>query len=168
MAGGPEHPICHWIAARSWLWKGPAGPHPPRPALHWRTRRQKLCQKISTWRVSKARLRHQQEARRMADDIADLEQQLDDKFQEILDAVATQLKLGKYDDLSDADQERVENEAETAADRWMDDNEAGPKEPKTPFEKLLADYAALALKFPDEDDEDEDDDEKEDDHKPRK
>jgi hypothetical protein len=104
----------------------------------------------------------------MADDIADLEQQLDDKFQEILDAVATQLKLGKYDDLSDADQERVENEAETAADRWMDDNEAGPKEPKTPFEKLLADYAALALKFPDEDDEDEDDDEKEDDHKPRK
>jgi hypothetical protein len=117
---------------------------------------------------AKARLHHQQEARRMADDIADLEQQLDDKFQEILDAVATQLKLGKYDDLSDADQERVENEAEAAADQWMDDNEAGPKEPKTPFEKLLADYAALALKFPDEDDEDEDDEEEEDDHKPRK
>ena len=104
----------------------------------------------------------------MADDIADLEQQLDDKFQEILDAVAAQLKLGNYDDLSDADQERVENEAESAADQWMDDNEAGPKEPKTPFEKLLADYAALALKFPDEDDEDEDDEKEEDDHKPRK
>src|SRR5215475_5262640 len=81
-------------------------------------------------RVSKTRLHHQQEARRMADDTADLEQQLDDKFQEILDAVAAQLKLGKYDDLSDADQERVENEAEVAADRWMDDNESTPKEPK--------------------------------------
>ena len=103
----------------------------------------------------------------MAEDIAALEQQLDDKFQEILEAVASQLKLGKYDDLSDADQERVENEAETAADQWMDDNEAGPKEPKTPFEKLLADYAALALKFPDDEDEDEDDEEEED-HKPRK
>ena len=103
----------------------------------------------------------------MADDIADLEQQLDDKFQEILDAVAAQLKLGKYDDLSDTDQERVENEAETAADQWMDDNEAGPKEPKTPFEKLLSDYAALALKFPDEDHED-DEEEEEDNHKPRK
>src|SRR5262245_29076329 len=107
----------------------------------------------------------------MADDIADLEQQLDDKFQEILDAVAAQLKLGKYDDLSDADQERVENEAEIAADQWMDDNEAGPKEPKTPFEKLLADYAALALKFQEEDDEedeDEDEDQEKDGHKPRK
>src|SRR5262245_14521400 len=109
----------------------------------------------------------QQEARRMADDIADLEQQLDDKFQEILDAVAAQLKLGKYDDLSDADQERVENEAESAADQWMDDNEAGPKEPKSPFEKLLADYAALALKFPDEE-LDDDEEEEEDDHKPHK
>jgi hypothetical protein len=129
----------------------------------------KTLQKISTWRVSKARLRHQQEARRMADDIADLEQQLDDKFQEILDAVATQLKLGKYDDLSDADQERVENEAEAAADQWMDDNEGGPKEPKTPFEKLLADYAALALKFPEEEDEDDEEEKDEkDDHKPRK
>ena len=104
----------------------------------------------------------------MADDIADLEQQLDVKFQEILDAVAAQLKLGKYDDLSDADQERVENEAETAADKWMDDNEAAPKEPKTPFEKLLADYAALALKFPDEDDEAEEDEEEEDRNKPHK
>src|SRR5215467_13287030 len=113
----------------------------------------------------------------MADDIADLEQQLDDKFQEILNAVAAQLKLGKYEDLSDADQERVENEAETAADQWMDDNETGPKEPKTPFEKLLADYAAIALKFPDdvyEDDEDDEDDgdeeeEKEEhEHKPHK
>src|SRR5215510_7682455 len=109
----------------------------------------------------------QQEARRMADDIADLEQQLDDKFQEILDAVAAQLKLGKYDDLSDADQERVENEAEVAADQWMDDNEAGPKEPKSPFEKLLADYAALALKFPDEE-LDDDEEEEADDHKPHK
>jgi hypothetical protein len=105
----------------------------------------------------------------MADDIADLEQQLDDKFQEILDAVAAQFKLGKYDDLSDADQERVENEAEAAADRWMDDNETAPKEPKTPFEKLLADYAALALKFPEEeDDEDDNDKEEKDEHKPRK
>ena len=106
----------------------------------------------------------------MADDIADLEQQLDDKFQEILDAVAAQLKLGKYDDLSDADQERVENEAETAADQWMDDNEAGPKDPKTPFEKLLADYAALALKFPEEDEEDDEheDEEEKDGHKPHK
>jgi len=111
----------------------------------------------------------------MADDIADLEQQLDDKFQEILNAVAAQLKLGKYEDLSDADQERVENEAETAADQWMDDNETGPKEPKTPFEKLLADYAALALKFPEEEDDEDDDDEDDEDekdekdgHKPRK
>ena len=103
----------------------------------------------------------------MADDTADLEQQLDDKFQEILDAVAAQLKLGKYDDLSDADQERVENEAEAAADQWMDDNEGGPKEPKTPFEKLLADYAALALKFPDEDFEDDDEEEEKDRHKPQ-
>jgi len=103
-----------------------------------------------------------QEARRMADEIAQLEQQLDDKFQEILEAVASQLKLGKYDDLSDADQERVENEAETAADHWMDENEAGPKEPKTPFEKLLAEYAAIALKFPDENYEDEDEDEDDD------
>ena len=70
----------------------------------------------------------------MAEDIAALEQQLDDKFQEILEAVASQLKLGKYDDLSDADQERVENEAEVAADQWMDENETGSKEPKTPFE----------------------------------
>jgi len=98
----------------------------------------------------------------MADEIAQLEQQLDDKFQEILEAVASQLKLGKYDDLSDADQERVENEAETAADHWMDENEAGPKEPKTPFEKLLAEYAAIALKFPDENYEDEDEDEDDD------
>jgi hypothetical protein len=118
----------------------------------------------------------------MADEIAQLEQQLDDKFQEILEAVASQLKLGKYDDLSDADQERVENEAEMAADQWMDENETGPKEPKTPFEKLLAEYAAIALKFPDEEYEDEDEDEddfedeeedekeesKENDHKPHK
>jgi hypothetical protein len=129
----------------------------------------RLRQATQNWRASKARVHHQQEARRMADDIADLEQQLDDKFQEILDAVAAQLKLGKYDDLSDADQERVENEAETAADRWMDDNEAGPKEPKTPFEKLLADYAALALKFPDEDLEDDDEEaEEKDGHKLQK
>jgi len=114
----------------------------------------------------------------MADnDIATLEQQLDDKFQEILEAVASQLKLGKYDDLSDADQERVENEAEIAADQWMDENEAGPKEAKTPFEKLLSDYAAIALKFPDdvyeddeddEDDEDEEEEKEEHEHKPHK
>jgi len=111
------------------------------------------------------------------DDIATLEQQLDDKFQEILEAVASQLKLGKYDDLSDADQERVENQAEVAADQWMDENEAGPKEPKTPFEKLLSDYATIALKFPDdvyeddeddEDDEDEEEEKEEHEHKPHK
>ena len=103
----------------------------------------------------------------MAEDIAALEQQLDDKFQEILEAVASQLKLGSYDDLSDADQERVENEAEAAADKWMEDNEDAPKQAKTPFEKLLADYAAIALKFPDTDD-DEDDEEHEDEDKPKK
>ena len=101
----------------------------------------------------------------MAEDIAALEQQLDDKFQEILEAVASQLKLGKYDDLSDEDQERVENEAEAAADKWMDEAEDESKDPKTPFEKLLAEYTAIALKFPDEDDE-EDEDDDEDDHKP--
>ncbi len=95
----------------------------------------------------------------MADDIAALEEQLDAKFQEILEAIASQLKLGSYDDLSDDDQERVENEAEAATDRWMDENEDAPKEPTTPFEKLLAEYTAIALKFPDED-EDEDDDHK--------
>ena len=100
----------------------------------------------------------------MAEDIAALEQQLDDKFQEILEAVASQLKLGKYDDLSDEDQERVENEAEAAADKWMEEAEDSSQEPKTPFEKLLAEYTAIALKFP-EDEDDEEDDEEEDDHK---
>jgi len=109
----------------------------------------------------------QQEARRMAEDIAALEQQLDDKFQEILEAVASQLKLGKYDDLSDEDQERVENEAEAAADKWMDEAEDESKQPKTPFETLLAEYTAIVLKFPEEDDE-EDEDDDEDDHKPHK
>lgn len=105
----------------------------------------------------------------MADDIDALEEELDAKFQEILEAVASQLKLGKYDDLSDADQERVENEAEAASDRWMEENEAAPKEPKTPLEKLLADYAALAMKLPDTDDEDDEDDEDDDDeHHKRK
>jgi hypothetical protein len=99
----------------------------------------------------------------MAEDIAALEQQLDDKFQEILEAVASQLKLGKYDDLSDEDQERVENEAEAAADKWMEESEDSSKEPTSPFEKLLAEYTAIALKFPEEDDEE--DDEDEDDHK---
>jgi len=105
----------------------------------------------------------------MAEDIAALEQQLDDKFQEILEAVASQLKLGKYDDLSDEDQERVENEAEAVTDKWMEESEDAHKEPKSPFEKLLAEYTAIVLKFPDEefDDEDEEDDE-EDDHKPHK
>lgn len=101
----------------------------------------------------------------MADDIAALEEQLDAKFQEILEAVASQLKLGNYDDLSDDEQERVENEAEAATDKWMEDNEDAPKEPKTPFEKLLADYTTIALKFPDTDDDDEDED---DDHAHKK
>ena len=105
----------------------------------------------------------------MAEDIAALEQQLDDKFQEILEAVASQLKLGKYDDLSDEDQERVENEAEAAADKWMEEaeDEGSSQQPKTPFEKLLAEYTAIALKFPPDED-DEEDDEDEDDHKPKK
>jgi len=101
----------------------------------------------------------------MADDIDALEEQLDTKFQEILEAVASQLKLGKYDDLSDADQERVENEAEAATDKWIEENDDSPKQPKTPFEKLLAEYAAIAMKFPDDDDDAEDD---KDDGKPRK
>jgi hypothetical protein len=99
----------------------------------------------------------------MADDIAALEEQLDAKFQEILEAVASQLKLGKYDDLSDDDQERVEDEAEAATDKWMEESEATPKEAKTPFEKLLAEYTAIALKFPD--DEDDEDEDEEDHHK---
>jgi ABC-type phosphate transport system auxiliary subunit len=124
-------------------------------------------------RRTDAPLNHQQEARRMAEDIAALEQQLDDKFQEILEAVASQLKLGKYDDLSDEDQERVENEAEAAADKWMEEaeDEGSTQEPKTPFEKLLAEYTAIAMKFPEEDDDEEDDedeDDHKDDHKPRK
>jgi hypothetical protein len=61
----------------------------------------------------------------------------------------------------------VENEAEAAADKWMEDAEDSPHEPKTPFEKLLAEYTAIALKFPPDDD-DEEDDEDEDDHKPHK
>jgi hypothetical protein len=105
----------------------------------------------------------------MAEDIAALEQQLDDKFQEILEAVASQLKLGKYDDLSDEDQERVENEAEAVTDKWMEEAEDSPKEPKSPFEKLLAEYTAIVLKFPEEDDDEEDEEEEEeDDHKPKK
>jgi hypothetical protein len=105
----------------------------------------------------------------MAEDIAALEQQLDDKFQEILEAVASQLKLGKYDDLSDEDQERVENEAEAVTDKWMEEAEDSHKEPNSPFEKLLAEYTAIVLKFPEEDDDDEDDeDDDEDDHKPHK
>jgi hypothetical protein len=105
----------------------------------------------------------------MAEDIAALEQQLDDKFQEILEAVASQLKLGKYDDLSDEDQERVENEAEAATDKWMEEAEDSDKEPNSPFEKLLAEYTAIVLKFPDEEyDDDDDEDDDEDDDKPRK
>jgi len=104
----------------------------------------------------------------MADDIDALEEQLDTKFQEILEAVASQLKLGKYDDLSDADQERVENEAEAATDKWMEENDDAPKQPQTPFEKLLAEYAAIAMKFPDDDDDDDDDSKDDDDKKPRK
>lgn len=105
----------------------------------------------------------------MAEDIAALEQQLDDKFQEILEAVASQLKLGKYDDLSDEDQERVENEAEAVTDKWMEESEDSHKEPKSPFEKLLAEYTAIVLKFPEEEDDDEDEEEDdEDDRKPHK
>jgi hypothetical protein len=93
----------------------------------------------------------------MADDIAALEEQRDAKFQEILEAVASELKLGKFDTLSPEDQDRVEEEAEEASERWMDEIESAPREPKTPLEKLLAEHYAIAMKIPEEDEEDEED-----------
>jgi hypothetical protein len=84
----------------------------------------------------------------MADDIAALEQAHDAKFQQILEAVAAELKLGKYDMLSPQDQERVETEAETLAERWMEEAESQPRQPRTPLEQLLAELHAIAMKFP--------------------
>ncbi len=84
----------------------------------------------------------------MADDIAALEQQRDAKFQQILEAVAAELKLGKFDSLSPQDQERVEVEAETLSERWMEENESTPRQPKTPLEQLLAEHYVLAMKIP--------------------
>jgi hypothetical protein len=99
----------------------------------------------------------------MADDIAALEQQADAKFQQILEAVATDLKLGKFDALSEADQQRVQTEAENMTERWMEESESAPKQPKTPLEQLLAEYAAIDAKMP----EGEDDDEHEADERPK-
>jgi len=84
----------------------------------------------------------------MADDIAALERQRDAKFQEILEVIASELKLGKFDTLSPADQERVEVEAENASERWMEQAETGAKQPTTPLEKLLAEHYAIAMKIP--------------------
>jgi hypothetical protein len=95
----------------------------------------------------------------MTDDIAALEDQRDAKFEEILDAIASELKLGKFDTLSAEDQARVEQEAEAASDRWIDEVEDNPREPNTPLEKLLAEHYAIMMKIPDDDDDYEDDDE---------
>jgi hypothetical protein len=95
----------------------------------------------------------------MADDIAALERQRDDKYQEILEAIAGELKLGKYDTLSEEDQERVEDEADAASDRWIEEVESTPRAPKTPLEKLLAEHYEIMMKIPDDEDDEEDDDE---------
>jgi hypothetical protein len=94
----------------------------------------------------------------MTDDIAALEDQRDAKFEEILDAIASELKLGKFDTLSAEDQARVEQEAEAASDRWIDEVEEKPREPNTPLEKLLAEHYAVMMKIPDDDYEDDDED----------
>src|SRR5262249_20129908 len=95
-----------------------------------------------------------------------LEDQRDAKFEEILDAIAGELKLGKFDTLSAEDQARVEQEAEAASDQWIDEVEDKPREPNTPLEKLLAEHYAIMMKIPDddEDDDEEDEDEDEDDN----
>jgi hypothetical protein len=94
----------------------------------------------------------------MADDIAALEQELDAKYLQILDAVAAGLRLGKFDALSSADQERVESEAEKLTEQWMEESESAPRPPKTPLEQLIAEYAAIDAKMPEgEDDEHEED-----------
>jgi hypothetical protein len=93
----------------------------------------------------------------MTDDIAALEDQRDAKFEEILDAIASELKLGKFDTLSAEDQARVEQEAEAASDRWIDEVDEKPREPNTPLEKLLAEHYAIMMKIPDDDDDDDED-----------
>jgi hypothetical protein len=100
----------------------------------------------------------------MTDDIAALEDQRDAKFEEILDVIASDLKLGKFDTLSAEDQARVEQEAEAASDRWIDEVEDEPREPNTPLEKLLAEHYAIMLKIPDDDEDYEDDDDEDDDN----
>ena len=90
----------------------------------------------------------------MADDISALEQALDAKYLQILDAIAADLKLGKFDALSPADQQRVESEAEKRIEQWMEESESAPRPPKTPLEQLIAEYAAIDAKMPEgEDDE---------------
>ena len=101
----------------------------------------------------------------MADDIAALERQRDDKYQEILEAIATDLKLGKFDTLSEEDQERVEDEADAASDRWIEEAETKPRPPKTPLEKLLAEHYEIMMKIPDDEDDEDYEDEDEDDKK---
>jgi hypothetical protein len=85
----------------------------------------------------------------MAQDTSALEQQLDAKYQEILEATASEMKLGKFGALPGTDQGRVESEAETAIDKWMEEAETSQRPPKTPLERLYADYAAIEAKFPD-------------------
>jgi hypothetical protein len=92
----------------------------------------------------------------MADDIAALERQRDDKYQEILEAIASELKLGKFDTLSEEDQERVEDEADAASDRWIEEIETKPRAPKTPLEKLLNEHYEIMMKIPDDEYDDED------------
>lgn len=95
----------------------------------------------------------------MADDIAALEQELDEKYQQVLDAAAAELKLGKFDALSESDQERVETEAENLIEKWMEESETAPRPPKTPLEQLLAEYAALDAKMPEGEDDEHDEEE---------
>jgi hypothetical protein len=98
----------------------------------------------------------------MADDIAALERQRDDKYEEILEAIASELKLGKYNTLSEKDQERVEDEADAASDRWIEEIETQPRAPRTPLEKLLNEHYEIMMKIPDDDDEEDYEDEEED------
>jgi hypothetical protein len=86
----------------------------------------------------------------MAEDVTALEEELDAKYQEILDTLAGEKKLGAFDTLPEADQEQIEDEAETAIEKWMEDNESSPRKPQTRLEQLYADYAAIEAKFPDE------------------
>src|SRR5262245_42249031 len=104
----------------------------------------------------------------MADDIAALERQRDDKYEEILEAIASELKLGKFNTLSEEDQERVEDEADAASDRWIEEVETNPRAPKTPLEKLLNEHYEIMMKIPDDDDDEDYEDEEEEGDKSKK